>query len=514
MPYLPPLDFNMADYFLDQRIRQGLGDKTALLFEDRKLTYRQVQAAANLAGNALRNLGVEIENRVIISLPDGPEYVASFFGILKIGAVVVMVNPHLKPEELATFLDYTRAKVAIVHSGQLEAWTEAAQEAVHLKHFLVVGSTCDTHPSWDVEMNRASDRLENARTCRDDAAVWLFSGGTTGRPKGVVQTHTSFANTTECYAKQVVQYKESDVTLSVPKLYFGYATGSNLLFPFAAGASCALFSERSTPDEIFARIRQFKPTILINVPTMINQMVSHPKAGEQDLSCLRLATSAGEALPIELYHRWKSRFGVEILDGLGTAEMWHIFISGRPGDVKPGSLGKVVPGFEVKLCDELGRDVAAGETGYLWVRGNSRAIGYWNLMEQSRAAFRGDWYVSGDLLRQDRDGAFYYEGRADDMLKVSGKWVSPQDVENCLLKHPAVRECAVVGFMDKDGLTKPRAFVLLREGVRGTSALGEELKNHVKNATDPHKYPRDIVFVDQLPRTHLGKVDRAQLRKA
>jgi benzoate-CoA ligase len=514
MPFTPPLDFNMADYFLDSRVREGLGEKTALLCKDQKLTYRQVQALANRFGNALRGLGVEIENRVIISIPDIPEFPAALFGILKIGAVVVMVNPYQKPEELATMLDYTRAKVAIVHSDQIGEWTAAAESARFLKHLLVVGKTSDTYPSWEVERNRASETLENARTSRDDAALWLFSGGTTGRPKAVVQSHVSFPNTTECYAKGVLQLKESDITMSVPKLYFGYATGSNLLFPFSVGATSALFSERSTPEAVFENIRAFHPTVLINVPTMINQMVSHPDAGKQDLSSLRFTTSAGEALPVELYHRWKSRFKVEILDGLGTAEMWHIFISNRPNDVKPGGLGKVVPGFEVRLCDDFGDEVPVGDTGTMWVRGNSRALCYFNLMDQTRGAFRGDWYVSGDMLRKDKDGYYFYEGRADDMMKVSGKWVSPQDVENCLLKHPAVKECAVVGFIDKDGLTKPRAFVMLREGIRGTPGLAEELKEHVKESTDPHKYPRDIVFVDQLPRTHLGKVNRAQLKKA
>lgn len=514
MTYAPPLEFNMADYFLDARVREGLGEKTAVICGDQKLSYRKIQALANRMGNALRDLGVEPENRVIISIPDGPEFPAALFGILKIGAVVVMVNPYQKAEELGAILDYTRAKVAIVHSEQLDAWAEAAGSARFLKHLFVVGAPSDTFPSWEIERNKASDKLENLRTSRDDAAIWLFSGGTTGRPKAVVQSHTSFPNTTEGYAKGVLQMKESDITLSVPKLYFGYATGSNLLFPFSVGATTVLFPERSTPEAIFENIRKFRPTILINVPTMINQMVGHADAGKQDLSCLRFTTSAGEALPVELYHRWKSRFKVEILDGLGTAEMWHIFISNRPNDARPGSLGKVVPGFEVKLCDDFGDEVPIGDTGTMWVRGNSRALGYFNLMDQTRHAFRGDWYVSGDMLRKDKDGFYFYEGRADDMMKVSGKWVSPQDVENCLLKHPAVKECAVVGFIDKDGLTKPRAFVMLREGIRGTPGLAEELKNHVKDSTDPHKYPRDIVFMDQLPRTHLGKVNRAQLKKA
>jgi len=305
--------------------------------------------------------------------------------------------------------------------------------------------------AFDASLAAASPELEAFASHRDDPAVWLFSGGTTGRPKAVVQTHTSFANTTECYAKQVIGYGQRDVTLSVPKLYFGYATGSNLFFPFAAGGCAALFPEAVTADVLFRRIAEFRPTVLINVPTMINKMVSHPEAQRQDLSSLRVCTSAGEALPVELYRKWKETFGVELLDGLGTAEMWHIFISNRPGSVRPGTLGTVVPGFEVKVCDDEGRELPRGETGWLWVRGNSRAIGYWQEMDKTAQGFRGEWYVSGDLIRMDSDGYVTYGGRGDEMLKVSGKWLAPQEVESCLLQHPAVAEAAVVGVPDSDG---------------------------------------------------------------
>jgi benzoate-CoA ligase family protein len=373
-----------------------------------------------------------------------------------------------------------------------------------------VGGAADGHASFEAEAARAGDALDAAPTHRDDAAIWLFSGGTTGRPKAVVQTHLSFANTTELYAKGALGYRETDVTLSVPKLYFGYATGSNLFFPFSVGATSVLYPEHPTADVLFEKVRAHRPTILVNVPTMINQMVSHPSAPSQDLSCLRFATSAGEALPPELYRRWRETFGVELLDGLGTAEMWHIFISNRPGDARPGTLGKAVPGFEVRLCDEEGSEVPAGEVGALRVRGRSRAIGYWQQMDRTAAAFRGEWYVTGDLLRQDADGYFIYCGRADDMLKVGGKWVAPQEVESCLLQHPLVRECAVVGAVDAAGLTKPQAFVVAREARPG---LDEELKAFVRERLEPYKYPREVVFVDSLPRTHLGKVDRGKLRR-
>jgi benzoate-CoA ligase family protein len=353
--------------------------------------------------------------------------------------------------------------------------------------------------------------LEAFPSHRDDAAIWLFSGGTTGQPKAVVQRHESFANTTVCYGQRVLGFSEDDVTLAVPKLFFGYATGSNLFFPFSVGAAAALFAEKATAETLFEKIRRFRPTVLINVPTMINQMVSHPDTARQDLSSLRLTTSAGEALPVELYERWRQVFGVELLDGLGTAEMWHIFISNRPGGVRAGTLGTVVPGFDVKVCDDDGRELPDGEVGCLWVCGNSRATGYWQQMDKTRAAFRGDWYVSGDLIRRERDGYFAYCGRADDLLKVGGKWLAPQEVEGCLLQHPLVKEVAVVGVEDANGLTKPHAFVVATERHPG---LGEELQAFARERLEPYKAPRAVRFLDALPRTHLGKVDRAKLRRA
>jgi len=364
--------------------------------------------------------------------------------------------------------------------------------------------------AFDRRIEAASPALETFPAHRDDAAIWLFSGGTTVRPKAVVQTHRSFANTTERYGEGVIGYTQRDITLSVPKLYFGYATGSNLFFPFSAGARSALFPGPASVEVVFEKIRRFRPTVLVNVPTMINKMVSHPDARNQDLSSIRVCTSAGEALPAELYAKWRATFGVELLDGLGTAEMWHIFVSNRPGHVKPGTLGTVVPGFEIKVCDDEGRELPDGETGWLWVRGDSRAIGYWQHMENTARSFRGDWYVSGDLITRDRDGYVTYRGRGDELLKVSGKWLAPQEVEGCLLQHPAVAEACVVGVQDPDGLVKPRAYVVSREARQG---LDEELKAFVRERLDAYKHPREVVFVEALPRTHLGKVDRGKLRK-
>jgi benzoate-CoA ligase family protein len=504
MTYEPPAQLNLADFFLDARVREGRGERTALITDAGRLSYREVQARANRCANLLRAAGVAPEQRVIIALPDGPDYVAALFGTLKIGAVVVMVNPELKPDAIEYFFDYSRATVALVAAERADAFRAAAGRAAHTPKLVVVGDS-----GWQSRLEAMPDSCLNFPTHRDDPAIWLFSGGTTGRPKAAVQPHRSFVNTAQCYAREVLHYTEADVTLSVPKLYFGYATGSNLLFPFAAGAASILFDDRCTAEVIFSRIARHRPTILITVPTMINQMVSHPDAAQQDLSCLRLATSAGEGLPEELHARWDRTFGVPLLDGLGTAEMWHIFLSNRLGRIRRGTLGEVVPGFEVKVADEEGRELPDGEVGHLWVRGGSRAIGYWQQLEKSQTAFRGEWVVSGDLIRRDPDGYFTYGGRADELLKVSGKWLSATEVEGCLLLHPAVSQVAVVGVADVNGLVKPHAYVIPRERRDG---LAEELKAFVRERLEPYKHPREVIFVDSLPTTHLGKVDRGKLR--
>jgi len=496
---------NIADRFLDARVREGRGARIALRTDTGTLTYAEVLTLANRFAHALAAAGVEPEQRVVLALHDGPEFVAALFGALKLGAVPVMANPALREDDAAHLLGESRAKALVTQAELASPWRAPVAASPCPAGMLVAGE-----PALERTLAAAPIEREAFASHPDDPALWLFSGGTTGRPKAVVQTHRSFANTTECYASGVIGYMEDDITLSVPKLYFGYATGSNLFFPFAAGGSSCLFAEPATPDALFERIRRHRPTILVNVPTMVHKMVEHPDAKRQDLSCLRLATSAGEALPVELDRRWRETFGVDLLDGLGTAEMWHIFLSNRPGEARPGTLGRTVPGFEVKVCDDEGRELPPGETGWLWVRGGSRAIGYWQDLEKTNRSFRGEWYVSGDLVAKDRDGFFTYSGRGDELLKVAGKWLAPQEVEGCLLQHPAVAEVAVVGRRDANGLVKPIAFVAAREPAPG---LAEELKAFVRERLDAYKHPREVILVEALPRTHLGKVDRGKLQR-
>ena len=501
----PTERLNIADHFLDARVREGHGERPALHTDAGTRSYGDVQALANRFARVLAAAGVEPEQRVMIALPDSAEYVGTLFGTIKLGAVAVMVNPALPESEIAQLLDYTRASAIVTDAAVAAPFQAAALGARAIKATLVVGE-----PGFDRRLADALSTFDTYPSHRDDAAIWLFSGGTSGQPKAVPQSHRSFANTTQRYAIETLGYSARDVTLSVPKLYFGYATGSNLLFPFAVGGSAVLFRDPPTAELLFDRIAKHRPTILVNVPTMINKMVSHPAAATADLSSLRLATSAGEALPVELHERWNTRFGVPLLDGLGTAEMWHIFITNRPDAVRPGTLGTVVNGFDVKVCDDDGRELPRGETGWLWVRGDSRALGYWQHMDKTAQTFRGEWVVSGDLIQMDADSVVTYHGRGDELLKIAGKWLAPQEVESCLLQHAAVVEVAVVGMRDASGLMKPLAFVVARERREG---LEEELKRFVRERLQPHKHPREVYLVDALPRTHLGKVDRGKLRR-
>lgn len=531
MAFTPPERFNLYDYLLGDRIREGRGARTALAVGESRISYQEVARASVRWSRYLGDRGVRPGERVLIALPDGSEYVAALFGILHLGGVVVMVNPHLKADEVAFMYTYTGARAALVPDPVPPAFAEARgavlrdEPGLRPPDLIRVGSP---EVAEGLGGGVPDGPLPPYPSHRDDAAVWLFSGGTTGRPKGVVQSHRSFANTTELFGKGVLGIGPDDVTLSVPKLYFGYATGANLFFPFSVGAAACLFPERCTAPVLAERIRAHRPTLLINVPTMVNHLLALAEGGtsgsggeEVDLSSLRLSTSAGEALPPELHRRWDERFGVPLLDGLGTAEMWHIFISNRPDDIRPGTLGRVVPGFEVRVRDEEGRDLPRGEVGYLWVRGDSLAQGYWRNADKTRAAFRGEWYVSGDMISMDDEGYVTYCGRGDDMLKVSGKWLSPAELEGCLAAHPAIQEVAVVGVPTPEGLTKPEAFVIpadpevaADEGADRAQALAAELQAWARERLQPYKYPRAVHFMTDFPRTHLGKVDRNALGRS
>ena len=507
-----PERFRMGDYFLYHNLEEGREGKVCLHFGDETFTYADAARMSDRAGGALRELGVRIEDRVLIVLPDCPEFVWTWFGANRVGAVITMVNPLLPADDYRYYLEYTRARAAVIHESLLENFSRATEGARYLKNVLVVGRERGRFHSFAEVLSAQPDELTPADTHRDDPAIWLFTSGSTGRPKGAVHLQHDLPYNTECYAKGVLGINERDLTVSVPKLFFGYATGTNLLFPFAAGGATALFAERSTPEKLFEVIERYRPTVLTSVPTMINGMLAVSGAAARDLSCLRMCLSAGEALPVELYRRWVEAFGVEIYDGIGSAEMFHIYITNRPGDVKPGSLGRIVEGYEAEIVDAEGRAVPLGEMGTLRVKGDSAALCYWQAHEKSKATFAGDWCTTGDQFHADAEGYYWYHGRTDDMLKVSGVFVAPAEIENCLLQHEAVLEAAVVGHDAGDGLVKPKAFLVLREGRAPTEELARDVKEFVKSRLALYKYPRWVEFAGSLPKNDRGKIDRKRLK--
>jgi benzoate-CoA ligase family protein len=509
-----PERFNMADYFLYHNLEEGRENKVCLYYEDRSWTYGEVARLSNQTGNALRDLSLDIEDRVLLVLPDCPEFVWTWFGAARIGAVIAMVNPLLPAADYAYYLEYTRARVAVIHQSVSSVFAEAARNARYLKSILVVGGNTERPSGWgnfDKHVSSAPFECTPADTHRDDIAIWLFTSGSTGHPKGAVHLQHDLPYNTEVFAKATMGVNADDLTVSVPKLFFGYATGTNLLFPFAVGGATALFSERSTPEKMFEVIKRYRPTILTTVPTMINSMLNVPGASPDDLSSLRFCYSAGEALPIELFERWTNTFGVDICDGIGSAEMFHIYITNRPGDIKPGSLGRIVEGYEARIVDADGNEVPTGEMGTLRIKGDSAALCYWNAHEKSKETFAGDWCTSGDQFHVDQDGYYWYHGRTDDMLKVSGVFVAPAEIENCLLQHEAVLECAVVGH-EADGLVKPKAFIVARAGFQTGEQLADDIKQFVKTNIAVYKYPRWIEFVPSLPKNDRGKIDRRKLK--
>ncbi|RMH40259.1 MAG: benzoate-CoA ligase family protein [Deltaproteobacteria bacterium] len=529
-----PDSFNLADYYLFDRLSEGLGDKVAIRYGDRGWTYADVAERARAVARALAHASVVREQRVYIVLPDTPPFAWALFGALAHGAVVAMGNPAAPPDDLAYVVDYSRCAALVTTPAVAAALAPALHASPYVRAvWLVPDTPTGGDPEAPVavpeslaaapfEVKPLAEAVVRGRdlpdpglppTRRDDLAMWLFTSGSTGRPKAAMHTHRDFAFNTEVYAKRTIGYRRDDVTVSVPRLFFGYATGTNLMFPFAVGATTALFSERPTPESLAAAIARYRPTIVTNVPTMLGKLLDY--AGDLDMSSVRFHLSAGEALPPSLLARVTERWGVDVYDGIGSAEMFHIYCTNRPGDVVPGSVGRAVDGYEIRIlprdADGPGADpVPVGETGVMWVRGDSVALGYFQDRDASWRTFHGHWCRTGDLFRRDADGYLWFAGRADDLFKVGGIWVAPLEVEECLLQHPAVALCAVIP-VRVDGLVKPKAYVVLRDGVAPGDALAEELQRHVQTRLSKHKYPRYVEFVDDLPKNDRGKVDRKRL---
>jgi benzoate-CoA ligase family protein len=531
-----PDDFGLADYFLFDRLREGRGNRIALRFGDRRWTYAEVADRSRALARALLDGGLTAEQRVYVVLPDTPAFAWSIFGILAAGGVLAMGNPISPVEDLAYVLDYVRASVLITTPEVAATLAPKLRELPCLRAVLLAPNAgtdddpeahCDPMPgmqslSHAIAAGARSDTPLPAIR-RDDPAIWLFTSGSTGRPKAATHSHRDFAFNTEVFAKRTIGMRETDVTISVPRLFFGYATGTNLWFPFAVGASVGLFSERPTAESVAAAIARYRATVVTNVPTMLGKLLDlddeRRARGEPglDLSTVRFHFSAGEALPEPLLRRFTERFGGEIYDGIGSAEMFHIYCTNRPGDVRLGSLGRVVEGYQLKILAEDADgpgapELPAGEIGVLWVKGDSVAHGYFGDRDNSWKTFHGHWCRTGDLFSIDADGYLYFQGRADDLFKVGGIFVAPREVEDCLLGHPAVSMAAVIPAEDQ-GLTKPKAVVVLRPEAkaRDRAQLAGELKAHVQTRLSKHKYPRWIVFVDDLPKNDRGKVDKKTL---
>jgi len=514
---LHPEKFNASDYFVDRHLYEGRGDRIAIECGDERITYSQLAERVNRFGVALRDsLGVRMEERVLLLLPDIPEFAYCFFGAIKIGAIPVPVNTLLRANEYEYLLNDTRARVAIVSESLLHLIQQIPRGKMEFLQFIiVVGKGSQGALSFSELLGSHGADLVAASTCRDDAAFWLYSSGSTGLPKGCVHRQHNMVAATDQYARSVLDIRDSDRFFSVAKLFFAYGLGNGLYFPFAVGGTCILWSGPPSPQNVYAVIERYRPTLFFSVPSNYAALLGYRRDGPDfDLSSIRLGVSAGEALPAALCERFTKRFGFEVLDGIGSTEALHIFVSNSPGDVRHGSSGRVVPGCEVKILDDHGKPLSAGEIGTLWVKSEATCAHYWNRHEKTKQTIHGDWICTGDKFRQDEDGYYWYAGRADDMLKVSGVWVSPSEIESVLIEHPAVLEAAVVAHQDKDGLIKPVAWVVLREGLAGSPELGSKLQEFVLAHLPSYKRPRWVEFVSELPKTATGKIQRFKLRQS
>ncbi len=536
-----PDQFNAATHFVDRNLTEGRGSQPAIIFENTTTTYAQLADMTNRVGNGLRALGIEPEQRVALLLPDSPAFAASFFGAIKLGAVAVPINTGLRPGEWVYILNDSRAKALVTHAGLWPTIQAIAPQLTAVRHVIIVGqdqpgasprqsslfrrkpaptaqqvstatgqATMHDFAAWT---QAATPELAAAATSKDDSAFWLYSSGSTGFPKGCVHLQHDMVYCLEYYAKPILGISAEDRCFSASKLPFAYGLGNGLYFPFGVGASAVHFPGRPVPEEIFAVVAKQRPSLFFTIPTVYAAMLALPDAASRfDFSSVRLCVSAGEALPADILRRWQDTFHLDILDGIGSTEVLHIFISNRQGDIRPGSTGKLVPGYGARIADEQGQPVATGELGSLQISGESTLAYYWNKHEKTKDTILGRWVATGDTYYQDEDGYYWYAGRADDMLRVSGRWVSPAEVEGVLIEHPAVLESALIGVLDDQGLTKPKAFVVLNSGVTPSDALAEELRAHVASRLSSYKCPQWIVFLPELPKTATGKIQRFVLR--
>jgi len=507
--------YNVTTKLIDETVEKGLGDKVLVYYKDKTYTYAEMQKMINRVGNALKILGVHMEERVMLVMYDSPEAMACFFGTIKIGAIPIPINYMYTMHDYRYLLNNSRARTLIADSDFIEAIEGFRDKFLYLENTIIVGEkTRAYHISFHDIVDRCSDKLDVAYTTFEDAAFWNYTSGSTGVPKAAVHLQHDVFFCIDNYAKAVLGITHEDILFSASKFFFAYGLGNSFFYPPALGASVVLLPSRPRPETIFSTITKYRPTVFFGVPTLYANMLEFKDNEKKyDLSSLRICTSAGEALPKEIFNEWKERFGLEILDGIGSTELLHIFISNRPGDVKPGSSGRLVPGYQAKIVDEEGEEVPEGEIGTLLVHGESTALYYYRHSEKTKTSMLGEWFNTGDKYRRDAEGYYYYRGRSDDMLKVGGIWVSPIEVEDALVSHPAILEAAVVAKKDEHYLVKPKAFVVLKKGRKPSEKLEKDIKVFVKKTIAPYKYPRWIEFVKALPKTTTGKIQRYKLRE-
>ncbi|MDQ3912004.1 MAG: benzoate-CoA ligase family protein [Actinomycetota bacterium] len=503
-----------ASLILDRNLEAGREDKVVIYCGDEEVTYGELARRANRFGHALKKeLGVEQEDRVLMVLSDTSSFPTAFFGAMRIGAIPVPVNTLVDADEYRFYVENSRAKVVVADGESYEKVRDALDRSQEPVELVLADGRVEGVRILEDLLESGEDELSPADTHKDDAAFWLYSSGSTGNPKGVVHLHHDIDYTCETYARHVLEIDESDRTFSTTKLFHAYGFGNGISFPYWAGASSVLLAGRPTPEAVLETIRSYEPTLFFSAPTLYNSILDYPRAEDYDLSFIRLCASAAEALPSHVWHRWKETYGVTILDGIGSTEMLHIFISNTPEELKPGSSGKPVPGYEARILDEDGYPVEEPEeAGHLSVKGDSAAAYYWRNHEKTKDTMKGEWLFAGDTYRVDEDGFYWYEGRSDDMIKVSGLWVSPVEVENTLGEHDAVSEAAAVG-VAVEGLTRIKAYVVLREGHEGSEDLIEELQEWAKNNLKRYQYPHIVEFVQELPKTTTGKIQRFKLRE-
>jgi len=512
-----PRDYNAAHDLIERNLQAGRASKVAYIDDRGSTTYAELAERVNRCSNALIGLGLEPEQRVLLCVLDTIDFPTAFLGSIKAGIVPIAANTLLTTADYEYMLRDSRAHALIVSAPLLPAFTPLLRRMPQLRHVIV----CDVadekaaagHHSFSNLLAEASVEFRPVATTSDDACFWLYSSGSTGAPKGTVHAHSSLITTAELYARPILGIREDDVVFSAAKLFFAYGLGNGLTFPLSVGATTVLMAERPTPAAVFARLAKHQPTIFYGVPTLFAALLASPDLPKRGELRLRICTSAGEALPADLGKRWTEHFGVEILDGIGSTEMLHIFLSNRPGKVCYGTTGTPVPGYELRIVGDDGLPVVRGQVGELQVCGPTSAIAYWNNRQKSCATFHGPWTRSGDKYSIDGEGNFVYAGRTDDMLKVGGIYVSPVEVEAALITHPAVLEAAVIGKADEEELIKPVAYVVLKAGQVPSAGLAEELRQHVKSRLAPYKYPRWIEFIEELPKTATGKIQRYKLRQ-